>query len=182
MKVRKMKRIEVINFLERIKVYYPQFTINGLVKDEWTRKLEPYDFDDCCMKLDEHLAGEDQDRPPMPNWIIKYLKTQKEKSSTTSYKVICPNCGKPVNLEDLDGAHYNRCLSTSYIIRMKKKYFNKETDIEEINALSDDVFWDKYYKFLEIISQIEGFDITKMVQEPSREDISNRINQMTLKI
>lgn len=178
-----MTKEESAKIVDKVKIYRQNFTITNSVYHEWFKILSAYEYVDVDEKLDNYFQDLDNEgKYPNPYYLVKYLKTQKEKNSTTSYKVICPNCGKPVDLEDLDGKHYNRCLSTTYIIRMKKKYFNKETDIEEINALSEDVFWDKYYKFLEIISQIEGFDITKIVQEPSREDISNRINQMTLKI
>ncbi len=146
-----MKRQEVLKFLQKIKVYYPNFSADGqMVKDEWTRKLEAYDFDDCCMKLDEHLAGEYQDRPPMPNWIIKYLKTSEEKKNSHEYSIVCPTCEVIVPLAHFEN-HIRRCNSIEYIIKEMDKYFGRAVSRKRLEQLSEKDFWDKYDAMLELI-------------------------------
>lgn len=146
-----MKRQEVLKFLQKIKVYYPNFSTDGqMVKDEWTRKLEPYDFDDCCMKLDEHLAGEYQDRPPMPNWIIKYLKTSEEKNQSYEYYTVCPTCNVTLPLAHFE-KHIRKCNSIEYVIKEMKKYFGQVISREKLEKLPEEQFWEKYNLMLQRI-------------------------------
>lgn len=146
-----MKRQEVLKFLQKIKVYYPSFSTDGqMVKDEWTRKLEPYDFDDCCMKLDEHLAGEYQDRPPMPNWIIKYLKTSEEKKHSYEYYTVCPTCNVTLPLAHFE-KHIRKCNSIEYVIKEMKKYFGQVISREKLEKLPEEQFWGKYNLMLQRI-------------------------------
>lgn len=145
-----MKKPEVVNFLEKIKVYYPNFTINDMVRTEWINKLEPYDYEDCCIKLDEYLDSEYQKDPPKPNWIIKYLKTTEEKLNRPLFIVICPNCGKTMNYNNFD-EHYKRCNSTDYMIHEMKKYLHKDVKRTQLECLDDKTFWDKYDTLLKII-------------------------------
>ena len=146
-----MKKQEVLKFLQKIKVYYPSFNISDTTKEEWQRKLEPYDFEDCCMKLDKHLEGDYQNDIPKPYWITKYLKTTEQKQCNHEYHIVCPNCEMVVPVIDLDN-HMRRCNATEYVIKEMKKYLNKEVSREQLNSMEENLFWEKYDAMLQIIA------------------------------
>ena len=174
-----MKKQEVLKFLQKIKVYYPNFSTDGqMVKDEWTRKLEPYDFDDCCMKLDEHLAGEYQDRPPMPNWIIKYLKTSEEKSNRVVKKIICPRCEKNVDVEELD-KHTYRCNSVYYIADKAKKIYGKEVNMQKLYEMEQEEFDTLYNHFIaKIIDKVPRIEAIGIMHQLYPNETSENIHDM----
>lgn len=142
-----MKKPEVVNFLEKIKVYYPNFTINDMVRHEWIEKLQPYDYEDCYNKLDEYLDSEYSKEPPKPNWLIKYLKTTEEKAKRIEYAVQCQLCGKCLSLEEYE-KHYKRCSSAKTIIRDFKNYYNQDIDYNNLMTMSDELFEKAYNKYL----------------------------------
>ena len=142
-----MKKPEVVNFLEKIKVYYPTFTINDMVRHEWIEKLTPYDYEDCYNKLNEYLDSEYSKEPPKPNWLIKYIKTTEEKSRKTNYIVQCQMCGKYIPLEEYD-PHYKRCSSAQTIVRDLKNYFNQEVDYDNLMSMNNDLFEKTYTRYL----------------------------------
>lgn len=179
-----MTREESLKIVDKIKVYRQNFTITDLTYLEWFKVLEPYDYSDVDEKLDKYLKDLDNEgRIPNPYYLIKYLKTKKEKQIVSSFKVACPLCGYYVNLEDLDGKHYDRCLSTRYIITMRKKHFDKETDIDVLSELSDEVFWDKYYEFISMLSKrdcsSEKDKLPKILEE---KNYNKSIEQITLRM
>lgn len=179
-----MTREESLKIVDKIKVYRQNFTITDLTYLEWFKVLEPYDYSDVDEKLDKYLKDLDNEgRIPNPYYLIKYLKTKKEKQSASSFKVACPLCGCYVDLEDLDGKHYDRCLSTRYIITMRKKYFDKETDIDILSELSDEVFWDKYYEFISMLSKMECIqEKDKLSKILGEKNYNKSIEQITLRI
>lgn len=181
---------ETKQIVDKIKVYRPnfggQFDKSGFdkLKLEWFRILEPYDYADVVDKINRYFKDLDNEgKIPNPYYLIKYLKTKQEKQSVCSFKVQCPNCGCYVSIEDLDGKHYNRCLSTRYIITMRKKYFNKVTDIEELNALSDSVFWNKYYEFIDMLSKMQNSqEKDNLIKILENRDCNKSIEQITIKL
>lgn len=149
-----MKKQEVVNFLEKIKVYYPSFTINDMVRHEWIGKLESYDYEDCCNKLDEYLDGEYNKEPPKPNWIIKYLKTTEEKARKIDYKIQCQLCGKILQPEEYE-KHYKRCCSAKTIVSDLKKYYNQDVDYNNLMAMNDELFEKAYVRYLNKMIDVE---------------------------
>lgn len=177
-----MTKEESTRIVDKVKVYRQNFTITDLVYQEWFKVLSAYDYAEVNEKLDKYLKDFDNEgKYPNPHYLVKYLRTNLEKQNVGIIKIECPLCGCCIDVEDLDGKHYNRCLSTRYIVTMRKKYFNKETDIEELNCLSDEVFWNKYFEFLKILQKAE-------VQEKELEmllegrEINKIAEQMTLKM
>lgn len=153
-----MKKMEVVHFMERIKVYYPTFKDNDVAKDEWIRKLEPYSYDDCMKKLDEHLKGDYQDRQPMPDWITKHLKTEEEKNKGyIAYPIECPNCHKYVEQDEYD-SHLAKERTIDTIVRDLKKYCNKEVKLESLINLPDDDFERAYQKYLGLMLESKNLE------------------------
>ena len=142
-----MTLVDVDNIINKIKIFRPSFGSQidmKSLKVEWFRILEPYDFKDVNIKLNEFFNSLDNDgKYPNPYYLIKFLKTKKEKQYMQEYKVQCKICYKYVPLSEYD-THFDRCLVTEAVIRDMKQYFNKEISKEDLEALSDDVLHEKY--------------------------------------
>ena len=50
-----MDRRQVGDILEKIQIHRQSFLITKPVLNEWTRVLEPYDFEDVDKKLDDYF-------------------------------------------------------------------------------------------------------------------------------
>ena len=113
-----MDVIEVKKFIEKIKIYYPYFSIDSEeAMNEWNKKLKPYDVADVERKFEEHLAGERANEIPKLHFITKYLRTIEEKErASNDYLIRCNLCGREMYLEDYDKSHYDRCLMIKTLI------------------------------------------------------------------
>lgn len=142
-----MTKVEVLKLLNKIKVYYPNFSLEDYVKEEWIEKLKPYDNEDVLKKLDEHLKGDKSKEPPKLHYITKFLKTPEEKKRYTGdFIVDCNLCGKTMTLEEYDKEHYKKCLLIKSLIPILKARgedvdYNK---LDEYNYETLDRVWDKY--------------------------------------
>lgn len=118
-----MTTTDVQNFIKKIKVYYPYFSVDSAeALDEWNEKLKPYDADDVYRKLEEHLNGDRADEIPKLHFITKYLKTSEEKErAQNDYLVRCNLCGREMYLEEYDTTHYDRCLTIKTLIPILKE-------------------------------------------------------------
>lgn len=106
-----MTKAEVLKFLNKVKAYYYNFSLEDNVKEEWTEKLKHYDNDDILRKFDEHLNGEYALDPPKLHFLTKYLKTEEEKLKTSNdYVIRCNLCQKEMYLSDYNNKHYKKCL------------------------------------------------------------------------
>ncbi len=179
-----MTREENAKIVDKVKVYRQNFTITDLVYQEWFKVLGPYEYYDVSEKLDKYLKDLDNEgKIPNPYYLIKYLKTNREKQNAGIVKIECPLCGCCMDVEDLEGKHYDRCLSTRYIITMRKKYFDKETDVEILSELSDEVFWDKYYEFVNILSKKNCIqEKNTILNILEKQDQHRNIKQITLRM
>lgn len=142
-----MNKIETFHFMEKIKAYYQNFSIEKYVLNEWADKLKPYDINDVYRKLDEHLNGEYKNEIPKLHFITKYLKTPTEKQKTRFFQVLCPNCGGRVNLNDYT-SHISRHNSIFYIKKNESR-IGKRFDEDKLFKLSDEEFSKLYDCFLE---------------------------------
>lgn len=177
-----MTREESTKIVDKVKVYRQNFTITDLVYQEWFKVLNAYDYDEVDEKLDKYLMDMDNDgKYPNPHYLVKYLRTKFEKQNVGIVKIECPLCGCCVDIEDLDGKHYDRCLSARYIVTMRKKHFDKDTDIEELNNLPETIFWDKYYAFIKMLSEmnIQEKELEKILES---KEINKATKQIALKI
>ena len=113
-----MTTSDVQNFIKKIKVYYPYFSVDSAeALDEWNKKLKPYDMDDVEGKLEEHLKGDRADEIPKLHFITKYLITTEEKEKNKNdYLIRCNLCGREMFLKEYDTTHYDRCLTIKTLI------------------------------------------------------------------
>lgn len=142
-----MTKVEVLKFLNKIKVYYSNFSLEDYVKEEWIEKLKPYDQEDVLEKFDEHIKGDKSKEPPKLHFIIKYLKTPEEKKRYTGdFIVDCNLCGKTMTLEEYNNIHYKKCLLIKSLIPILKER-GEDVDYETLDEYDYetlDKVWDKY--------------------------------------
>lgn len=171
-----MEKKDTINFMQRVRSYYPEFTIDDFKINEWHSQLKDYDTQDVNNRLDKHLKSETYgDYPPKLNYIIMGLTKAKEKGIVKEYYVACNNCGEGVNYSQYD-EHYRKCSAVDYVIREMKNYLGKEVTREQLLKIDDNVFWNKYDALLELIKNKlqDNDDKKKLIQAYFGEiDLSN---------
>lgn len=138
-----MTRMEVTDFLEKIKAHYQSFFIEAdYVVDEWIENLKDYDKEDVYKKFEEHLKGDYNSQIPKIHYITKYLTKSADKGEEKDYKVICSYCKKVLPLSEYT-KHIERHNSIEY---MK---LHKELDEEKMMNLTDDEFDKGYHYWIE---------------------------------
>lgn len=147
----KMEKRETINFMQRIRSYYQEFTMDDFKIEEWHSQLKDYDAKDVNERLDKHLKSETYgDYPPKLNYILAGIIKTKDKDAVRKYIIVCENCGRELDYFNYD-AHIRKCNAIDYVIREMKKYLNKVVTREQLENMSDANFWDKYDAMLQII-------------------------------
>ena len=117
-----MTKAETLKFLNKIKAYYYNFSLEDYVKDEWIEKLKPYSKEDIEEKFEEHLHGEYALNPPQLHFLTKYLKTEDEKQKAGEDFIIkCNLCGDTMFLQDYERKHYKKCLLIKTLIPILQK-------------------------------------------------------------
>lgn len=150
-----MTRIEVFHFLEKIKAYYQNFSIEEYVINEWYDRLKKYDLNDVYKKLEQHLNGEYKNEIPKLHYITKYLKTPKEKSESNDYCFRCNQCNAILRMSNYD-QHMSRHNSVDYMLKKSKQFnilikFNEQ----QLNEISDENFNKFYDLFIEKLIEFE---------------------------
>ena len=161
-----MERKDTITFMQRVRSYYPEFTIDDFKINEWHSQLKDYDSEDVNQRLDKHLKSETYgDYPPKLNYILAGILKTKDKDAVRKYDIQCANCGAVLDYFNYD-EHIRRCNATEYVIREMKKYLNKDVTREQLENMSDDNFWDKYDAMLAIIKDKlpDGSGKKKLIQ------------------
>ena len=142
-----MKKIEVMNFIKKIKAYYPVFRLEDEAIDEWIERLKPYSNEDILRKFEEHLNGEYALEPPKLHFLTKFLKTEEEKARVqTDYLIRCNLCGQEMPLSIYEGPHFKKCLLIKALIPVLKEK-GDDVDYEELDKHSFETLekvWDKY--------------------------------------
>ena len=142
-----MERKQVVEILDKIRAFRQSFLVPNTFIQEWSRILEPYDYEDVNRKLDEYFKdGDNFGRYPDVYYLTRYLKTIEQKNDDSILYVKCQLCNKKVKYEDYK-KHYGRCSSADYIVEMSKRYFNKNLSKEKMLEASEENFQSYYYDF-----------------------------------
>lgn len=145
-----MNKMETNTLLNKIKGYYnSQFFIDDYILDAWHEQLGDYDKDDCIEHIKDYVK-EYPETPPKPHTFKKGLLTpeEKRKLKERDYSVNCNLCNKLMSLDDYDN-HYDKCLSTKYLIKRIKEEKDVVAEYEEIFNLPRnkfDALYQKYFK------------------------------------
>lgn len=149
-----MTRNDVNNLVKIIQVHRPYFVtrlgdeIYKELVNEWTRLMEPYDYEDVKANLEKFLMNENNyGREPDAYQLIRGLLTTKDKEENSKGQVCCMFCNRIMTRLEIHG-HEDRCRSIKYLKRLYKKYFRRELeDIAELYNMSGEDF-DKAYIFV----------------------------------
>lgn len=160
-----MTKKEVSDFMEVIKAYYQNFSLEDYVVKEWYSKLKEFDYEDALEKLDEHLNGEYKNEIPKLHFLTKYLKTAEEKAKGQNMKVRCPYCDKVIEYDnDILDNHLARHSSVDYIKR-KEYRIGKCLSEEKLVSASQEDFDRIYNKFLEELYVVSDNVLEKKMLE-----------------
>lgn len=149
-----MTRNDVNNLVKIIQVHRPYFVtrlgdeIYKELVNEWTRLMEPYDYEDVKANLEKFLMNENNyGREPDAYQLIRGLLTTKDKEENSKGKVYCMFCNRIMTRLEIH-EHEDRCRSIKYLKRLYKKYFKRELeDIAELYNMPGEDF-DKAYIFV----------------------------------
>ena len=147
---------ETKEFMERIKVYYPNFMVDEYTLKEWYGQLKDYSTQDINEKFNEHLKSEQYgDYIPKINFLTKYLTKEKDKGNTNINGIFtnCQLCGKVIPLKEYK-EHYSHCSSVDYIIRQVRRFKSKELTREQLEELGENKFNELYEKVVEMTYQL----------------------------
>lgn len=143
-----MTKNETLDFIKKIKAYYPMFKLEEEGVNEWASRLKNYDSEDILGKFEKHLEGEySANEPPKLHYLTKFLKTKEEKErASKDYLIRCNLCGEEMYLSMYDGGHYEKCLLISSLIDLFRKR-GQEVKYEELENYSVEKLskiWDSY--------------------------------------
>lgn len=142
-----MNRIETQNILNKIKVFRQSFLILKETIEEWTKILEPYDYQDVDKKLDEYFRESNNfGQYPDPYYLSRNLTTKSEKEKYRDVTITCQICGEKVS-HGAYAKHFDRCSSIDYLCRMSERFYNKKMDRQELMQLSEITFQKGYWNF-----------------------------------
>ena len=68
-----MTKIELTNFMSRIKAHYQDFSLDEFKVMEWYEQLKDYDIVDLNLKFDNYIKSEFGDTIPRINYLINGL-------------------------------------------------------------------------------------------------------------
>lgn len=158
-----MTRIQVKDFMERIKLHYQEFVIDEKRVEEWYKMLKDYDEIEVNEKLNEHLDNEQYGHLiPKVAFLVKYLTkiSDKQKYNTENIKVKCNLCGATTSYSAFE-KHLTRCNSVEYLNQQSLRLYEKEIDKEKYRNLDEETFNKIYDKVLMKILEITDNKVEK---------------------
>lgn len=171
-----MTRTEVIELVDKIQIYRPYFRSrlgDKVYQDllvEWSRILEPYDYEDIQAKLEDFLKDENNyGKEPDVYQLIKGVLTIKDKENGGKCQIACQFCGRYMAKLELD-AHEERCRSIKYLQRLYRNYLKREIiDKKELYDMGKDNFNKAYIRVLEkvlplVTDNLEKRGITNVIE------------------
>lgn len=149
-----MEKVETQKIINKITTFRQTFLIKKDTIDEWHKVLKDYDYKDVDEKLDEYFReSKNFGQYPDPYYLTKYLVKSKEKFSMNNITIKCSLCGEIVLQQEYE-AHFDRCSSVDYVIRMYRKHYHRILNREDLKKLPDDKFEEMYWKFCESLYKI----------------------------
>lgn len=157
---------ETRKIISEVKAFRPYFSTGNSQKEDiafartWQRVFEPYAYDDVSEKLNSWFKSSDHfGKTPDAYELIKGLLTIKDKQNLENKSMIiisCHLCGNKYSLDKFD-EHFGRCLSIDYIVRVRKKYLDKETSqeqIQKLKSMSEEKFNEVYLNYIENLKDV----------------------------
>lgn len=165
---------ETREFLERMKVYYPNMIIDDYTTQEWHSQLREYSNDDINDRFNDHLRNEEYSKYiPKISFLTNYIVKEKDKGNArlNSLRGFCPICRESVLMTEYE-QHYRRCSHIEYIIRQVKRFKGVEYTYNDIATLSEEKFNSIYEKVLNLTYE-KGEEKEKQCIDNYRECLAN---------
>ena len=151
-----MTRNDVNGLVKIIQVHRPYFVtrlgdeIYKELVNEWTRLMEPYDYEDVKHNLEEFLKNENNyGREPDAYQLIRGLLTTEDKKTNSLGRVSCMFCGRWFNRLEIH-EHEDRCRSIKYLQKVYRNYFSRELeDLPKLYDMNNQDFEKAYMYVLE---------------------------------
>lgn len=151
-----MTRSEVVELVDLIQIHRPYFKtrlgekIYQNLVIEWSRIMEPYDYEDIKKNLEDFLKDENNyGKEPDAYQLIRGLLTTEDKKEGNKGQVACQFCGRFMSRLDI-GSHEDRCRSIRYLKKLYDRYLNATFNIsKELYEMNDKEFEQKYIAVLE---------------------------------
>lgn len=143
-----MTKKETVDFIQKIKAYYPTFRLEEEGVNEWASRLKDYDLSDVLEKFEKHLEGEySSTEPPKLHYLTKYLKTKEEKERIShDYLIRCNLCGDEMYYSVYESEHYEKCLLIKSLLPLLNKRGENVTysELDQYPLEKLQKVWDKY--------------------------------------
>lgn len=159
-----MTKVELTNFMSRIKAHYQDFSLDEFKVMEWYEQLKDYDVVDLNLKFDNYVKSEFGDTIPRINYLINGLIKIQNKGVVKKYIIECPMCHYPVSLDNFD-RHYSRCSSVTYLCLKAEKIYKSKLNKSALYTMSDKEFNNTYMKFLNKTIDKHSMQETKMIMK-----------------
>lgn len=155
-----MERVDVKNILNKIKAFRQSFDINNSTLEEWEKILKPYSYKDVEKKLDDYFReGSNFGQYPDAYYLIKYLKTEDEKSRIGEIVVKCQICREKIPYIEYN-EHFDRCSSIEFI-KNNEEYLKREFNKEKMWSMNNTEFEKLYWKFCEELLKVIPEGVSK---------------------
>ena len=142
-----MTRTEVNEYLKTIKAYYPDFFYDDNTFSVWSEELEKYSKEDLEERLREHLRGENRDKTPLVQNLVRGLLTPSEKleQKEHDFTIECNLCHKWMKESEYE-KHYDECLEINrlWLIGRKQNPNLKREDVESLSKEHKEALGRKY--------------------------------------
>lgn len=142
-----MTRKETADFMERIRLHYPnRFIVDKIKINTWYNTLQNFSFDELNEKLERHLKNEEfSEKVPSLDFLVRYATP--ETHVEEDYIIECQKCGHFFENRKEYHRHLDRCIKITTMVRDLKNYFELNIDrpkLETYNNLQVDELYNRY--------------------------------------
>jgi hypothetical protein len=152
-----MNKVEVKEVLDYLSYNYNTFNVTEGLFKMWLDELQQYDKTDVMEKIKKMIASGNYriSAPQLVSITSGLVKTDK-KIDWNRTVTFCKGCNKAFQCDNTGYSkeydeHRGKCNSINYIIKQRKKWFNKDTTRAELWAMSEQEFNERYNELLHYI-------------------------------
>lgn len=144
-----MTRRETADFMERIRLHYPnKFIVDKIKINTWYNTLQNYNFDELNNKLEAHLKNEEfADKVPSLEFLVRYATP--ESVVEEDYIMECQKCGHYFENQRQYYKHLDRCIKIATMARDLNKYFDLQIDIQKLDKYNNYQIDELYNRYID---------------------------------
>lgn len=157
-----MTRKETAEFMERIRLHYPnKFIVDKIKINTWYNTLQNFSFDELNEKLERHLKNEEfADRVPSLDFLVRYATP--ENYVDEDYIIECKKCSRYFEDHETYSDHIDRCIRITTMIRDMKNYFDINLSREKMEMYNDRQINELYNRYVDrMLNEAENLSSTR---------------------